>query len=105
MDNKRQLVTSVSVDTISNECCPSASASQHHLVPQPRGLAAGHSTHPGSHKMKGEQAKMNHQETQMKFNYGKFRTAYQKMRLKAGSYLLGRLPTRFYSNEDKTKKK
>lgn len=55
--------------------------------------------------MKGEQAKMNHQETQMKFNYGKFRTAYQKMRLKAGSYLLGRLPKRFYSNEDKTKKK
>jgi len=55
--------------------------------------------------MKGEQAKMNHQETQTKFNYGKFRTADQKMRFKAGSSLLGRLPKRFYSNEDKTKKK
>lgn len=105
MDNKTQLVTFVSVDTVSNECCPSASASQRNPMPQPRGPAAGHSTHQGSHEMKGEQAKMNHQETQTKFNYGKFRTADQKMRLKAGSSLLGRLPKRFYSNEDKTKKK
>lgn len=48
---------------------------------------------------------MSHQETQPKFNYGEFRTSYQRLRLIAGSYLLGRLPKRFSSNEDKTKKK
>ena len=48
---------------------------------------------------------MNNQETQSKFNYGRFRARYQKMRLKAGNNLLGRLPKRFYRKEDKTKKK
>lgn len=33
MDNKRQLVTFVSVDAISNECCASASAGPHNSVP------------------------------------------------------------------------
>lgn len=48
---------------------------------------------------------MNSQQAQNKFNYGRFRARYQKMRLKAGSNLLGRLPKRSYRKEDKTKKK
>lgn len=48
---------------------------------------------------------MSKQETQAKFNYRKSRTQYQKMRLKTGSYLVGKLPERFYRNEDKTKRK
>lgn len=40
----------------------------------------------------------------MKFNYGKFRTADQKMRLKARSYLLGRPPKRFYVMKIKPKR-
>lgn len=59
---------------------------------QPRGPPAGHSTLQGIQKMEGEQTKINSQETQTKFNYGKLRTRYQKMRLKTGSCLLGRLP-------------